>query len=128
MKIALICTEKLPVPPVLGGAIQQYIDGVLPYLSRYHEVTVFCIAHPSLPEQEIVDGVNYIRVPGRNKKEYLNNVMAQLKDEFDIVHVFNRPLWVPVLGKKLKNAKFSLSIHNECFSLKRYLLKQLLNA
>ena len=115
MKIALICTEKLPVPPVSGGAIQQYIDGILPYLSRYHEVTVFCIAHPSLPEQETADGVNYIRVPGRNKEEYLNNVMAQLKDEFDMVHVFNRPRWVPVLGKKLKNAKFSLSIHNEMF-------------
>ncbi len=115
MKIALICTEKLPVPPVSGGAIQQYIEGILPYLSRHHDITVFCIAHPELPEQETVDGVNYIRVPGRDKKEYVNNVMAQLNDEFDIVHVFNRPLWVPILSKKLKNAKFSLSIHNEMF-------------
>ena len=92
LKIALICTEKLPVPPVLGGAIQQYIDGILPYLSRYHEVTVFCIANPSLPEQEIVDGVSYIRVPGRNREEYLNNIMPQLKDDIDIVHVFCREI------------------------------------
>lgn len=115
MKIAFVCTEKLPVPPVSGGAIQQYIDGVLPYLSRHHEITVFCIAYPGLPEQETVDGVNYIRVPGRNKEEYVNNVMARLNDEFDIVHVFNRPLWVPLLGKRLRNVKFSLSIHNEMF-------------
>lgn len=115
MKIALVCTEKLPVPPVSGGAIQQYIEGILPYLTRHHDITVFCIAHPGLPEQETVDGVNYIRVSGKDKEEYVNNVMAQLNDEFDIVHVFNRPLWVPILSEKLKNAKFSLSIHNEMF-------------
>lgn len=115
MKIAFVCTEKLPVPPVSGGAIQQYIEGILPYLSRHHYITVFCVAHPSLPEQETVDGVNYIRVEGKDKKEYISNVMAQLNDDFDIIHVFNRPLWVPILNKKLKNAKFSLSIHNEMF-------------
>jgi len=46
MRIAMICTEKLPVPPIRGGAIQQYIDAVLPYLKEKHDVTVYCVADP----------------------------------------------------------------------------------
>jgi len=30
VKILMVCTEKLPVPPLLGGAIQTYISGILP--------------------------------------------------------------------------------------------------
>ena len=41
MKIALICTEKLPVPPVAGGAVQLYISEILPYISKEHDITVF---------------------------------------------------------------------------------------
>ena len=47
MRIAMICTEKLPVPPIRGGAIQQYIDAVLPYIKVKHDITVFCVADPS---------------------------------------------------------------------------------
>lgn len=115
MKIAFICTEKLPVPAVAGGAIQQYIEGVLPYLSKHHKITVFSIAHPSLISNEKVNGVHYIRVAGSNPSEYINNVMARLVDKYELVHVFNRPLWVPILRKKLKNSKISLSLHNEMF-------------
>lgn len=115
MKIAFICTEKLPVPAVSGGAIQQYIEGILPYLTEHHKITVFSIAHPSLPNKDKKDKLTYIRVPGNNATEYINNVMAQLVDKYDIVHVFNRPLWVPLLRQHLKKAKLSLSMHNEMF-------------
>ena len=40
MKVLMICTEKLPVPAIKGGAIQTYISGVLPHLSSHHEITV----------------------------------------------------------------------------------------
>jgi len=48
MKIALICTEKLPVPPVAGGAVQLYISEILPYLKERHNITVFSKIHPGL--------------------------------------------------------------------------------
>ena len=115
MKIAFVCTEKLPVPAISGGAIQQYIEGVLPYLSQHHKLTVFSIANPSLPDKEKINGVHYIRVPGKSSEEYINNVMAQLTDKYELVHIFNRPLWVPLLSQKLQKAKFGLSIHNEMF-------------
>lgn len=115
MKIAFICTEKLPVPAVSGGAIQQYIEGILPYLSKHHKITVFGKAHPSLPHNEKINGVHYIRVSGNSSEEYIHNVKARLMDKYDLVHIFNRPLWVPLLSKKLKKSKISLSLHNEMF-------------
>lgn len=115
MKIAFICTEKLPVPAVSGGAIQQYIDGVLPYLSEHHKITVFSIAHPDLPDKEKKEGVKYIRVPGNSPDEYINNILGQIVDKYDLVHIYNRPLWVPLVRQKLTKAKISLSLHNEMF-------------
>ena len=55
----MICTEKLPVPPVRGGAIQTYIHAVAPRLGRHHRVTVLGVADPELPDREIRDGVEY---------------------------------------------------------------------
>nr|WP_256205574.1 hypothetical protein [Calditerricola satsumensis] len=49
MKLALICSEKLPSPAIRGGAIQTMIDGVVPFLRRRHEVTIFSITDPTCP-------------------------------------------------------------------------------
>lgn len=113
MKIALICTEKLPVPPISGGAIQIYIEGILPELSKRHEITVFSIKNESLPDEEEINGVKYIRVAGNNRTEYVRNIELKLDDCYDLIHVFNRPRWVVTLSKKLPKTKFSLSLHNE---------------
>lgn len=113
MKIALICTEKLPVPPVSGGAIQIYIDGILPELSKHHEITVYSKKHESLPDEEEINGIKYIRAAGSDKTEYLKNIELKLDDSYDLIHVFNRPRWVVTLGKKFPKTKFSLSLHNE---------------
>lgn len=115
MKIAFICTEKLPVPPISGGAIQLYISEIIPYLSQDYEITVFSITHPTLPNEEIQENVRYIRLPAQNTAEYLTKLEERVSDEFDLVHIFNRPLWVLALNNKIPNTKMSLSIHNEMF-------------
>ncbi|WFD11642.1 glycosyltransferase family 4 protein [Tepidibacter hydrothermalis] len=113
MKIAFICTEMLPVPPVLGGAIQIYIQGVLPILSKYHEITVFSVANDKLPSRESKDNVTYIRVQRENADDYINNVKNEITDEFDLIHVFNRPRWISILNEVVPNTALSLSLHNE---------------
>ncbi len=115
MRIAFVCTEKLPVPPVAGGAVQLYIQGILPYLSKQHDITVFGVQHPELPNEEVTDNVKYIRVLGRTSTEYLNNIKSVLDDSYDLIHVFNRPRFLLSLAEKLPDAKFSLSVHNEMF-------------
>lgn len=93
MRIALVCTEKLPVPPVRGGAIQTYIAGVLPYLSTRHEVTVVGRTDPALAECEEAGAVRHVRLSAEGGPErYADRVAAFLAGErWDVVEVFNRP-------------------------------------
>ena len=115
MKIALICTEKLPVPPIAGGAVQIYIEGIVPYLSYKHSITVFSIQFPGLPDRETVKNVRHIRVPGSTKTVYINSLKAALDNTFDLIHVFNRPRHVLELMEDLPGVRFGLSLHNEMF-------------
>lgn len=115
MKIALICTEKLPVPAIAGGAVQLYIDGILPALSKVHDLTVFCVQYPGLPDEEEVDGVRYVRVPGQSRVEYITHIQLKMTEQYDLIHVFNRPNYVMKLSEHLPETKFSLSLHNEMF-------------
>lgn len=115
MKIALICTEKLPVPPVAGGAVQLYISEILPYISKEHDITVFSLSHPGLPMEETVNGVKFIRINAKSPAGYYKKIKDLLDNTFDLVHVFNRPRWVPFLSENMPNTGFSLSLHNEMF-------------
>lgn len=122
MKIALICTEKLPVPPISGGAIQIYIDAVLPILTKYHEITLFSLHNSKLPDQYKAGNLRHIRVQGKTADEYIYNIKkAMMEDsfEYDLIHVFNRPLWILRLNDAAPNSTFSLSLHNEMFLPKK---------
>ncbi|MGG2026576.1 glycosyltransferase family 4 protein [Gottfriedia sp. S16(2024)] len=118
MKILMVCTENLPVPPVLGGAIQTYIAGSLPYLSKVHDITVLGVNDPSLPDEETIDGVHYVRVPGKVLELYREGVVEYIKgNQFDLIHIFNRPRLVLPIRKVAPNSKITLSMHNDMFNI-----------
>ncbi|WP_239984841.1 glycosyltransferase family 4 protein [Sporolactobacillus pectinivorans] len=117
MKLALICTEKLPAPAVRGGAIQIMIDGISPFLSFGHELTVFSITDLSLPRQEERNHVRYIRFP---RESYTEQVTSALTDaHFDVVHVFNRPQNLIRYKAAAPESNFVLSLHNDMFSTEK---------
>ena len=117
MKILMICTEKLPVPPILGGAIQTYISGVLPHLKNVHDITVLGISDPSLPDQETIDDISYIRVPGKILKTYQGGVTSYIESHsFDLIHIFNRPRLVLPVRNVAPQAIITLSMHNDMFN------------
>ncbi|OEH93048.1 glycosyltransferase family 4 protein [Bacillus solimangrovi] len=114
MKIALIATEKLPVPAVKGGAIQIYLDAVAQIIKQKHEVTIFSITHPDLADNEQNNGVHYVRFP---EKQYVNSIVNYVKDaSFDVIHVCNRPLWIKQIHDASPRSKLVLSVHNEMFA------------
>jgi len=121
MRIAMVCTEKLPVPPVRGGAIQTYIDGVLPYLCERHAVTVIGRTDPSLPEEEEVGAVRYVRIPADGGPEsYADRVAAYLATQrWDLVEIFNRPGFVERIARSTPGARLVLSVHNAMFAAHR---------
>ncbi len=115
MKIAMVCTEKLPIPSIRGGAIQQYIDAILPFIQEKHDVTVFCVEDPGLSKKEDNRHIHIVRVSGKQKEAYIDNVIRHMNNEYNLIHVFNRPKWVNTIADAFPNAAISLSIHNEMF-------------
>ncbi|RKD24583.1 hypothetical protein BEP19_09405 [Ammoniphilus oxalaticus] len=117
MKIAMICSDRGPCPPVKGGAIQLYIAKVAPILAKKHKVTVFSISDTSLPNRENRGGVTYVRYP---KSKFEQKVLKKIKkDHYDIAQVFNRPTLVTQVKKASPKTKVVLSLHNLFFGTKR---------
>ena len=117
MKILMICTEKLPVPPILGGAIQTYIEGILPHVRNVHDITVLGVNDPSLPDSETIDGIHYARIPGKVFEIYREEVVRYLQsNHFDLIHIFNRPRLVLPVRNAAPQSKITLSMHNDMFN------------
>ncbi|HYF80780.1 MAG TPA: glycosyltransferase family 4 protein [Symbiobacteriaceae bacterium] len=116
MKVLMVVTEKLPVPPVRGGAIQTYVAAVAGQLGRSHDLTIIGVTDPSLPDRETVSGVSYVRVPGGDLETYLDNVTEYLRTHtFDLIHIFNRPRAVLPIRAVATEARLVLSMHNDMF-------------
>ena len=115
MKILLVCTEKLPVPFIRGGAIQTYIEEILPYLSREHKITVFSVSDPDLPEHEVRDGIRYERAAGDSEAYYQAVANFVAGEMFDWVIIYNRPKYLPLVAAATPKSRFLLSMHNEMF-------------
>ncbi|WNF35707.1 glycosyltransferase family 4 protein [Bacillaceae bacterium IKA-2] len=114
MKLAFICTESLPSPAIRGGAIQMMIDGVTPFLKEKYQITIYSVSDLDMPDYEVVDDIEYIRFPSAH---YENGVASNLTiQEFEIIHVFNRPKNIPLYKAAAPNSKFVLGLHNEMFS------------
>ncbi|CAM4209933.1 glycosyltransferase family 4 protein [Paenibacillus alkaliterrae] len=117
MRLAFVCTEKLPAPAVKGGAIQMMMDGVSPILARKHQLTVYTVTDETLPDQEIRGGIKYIRFP---RERYVEEVSHSLKEHvYDVVHVFNRPRNVIPFKTASPASRFVLSLHNEMFAVNK---------
>ncbi|OJD58292.1 glycosyltransferase family 4 protein [Bacillus sp. NH11B] len=118
MKIAIIATEKLPVPAVRGGAIQIYIDSVATIIaSKGNDVTVISITDPNLKTEEKNGGVRYIRFA---EEGYLHDILEHLRNEqYDVIHLCNRPNWITFLSEVATKTKFVLSVHNEMFAYEK---------
>lgn len=115
----MICTEKLPVPNIRGGAIQTYIGGVAPYLSGHSKLTILGRTDPELPQEETVDGIRYVRVDSDGLFDiYAQGVVDFLAREnirYDIIHIFNRPRLVLPVRSVAPTSRIILSLHNEMF-------------
>lgn len=117
MNVLMIATEKLPVPPVRGGAIQTYIAGVAPILARHHRLTILGRTDPALPKRNTEGNITYERVESEGSfKKYRKAVAAFLKGRsYDLIHIFNRPRLVLPVAEAVPGARIILSMHNDMF-------------
>lgn len=120
MNILMICTEKLPVPNIRGGAIQTYIGGVAQLLSRHHQITIIGRSDPDLPNDEKTGGIRYLRFESQGVLDiYMSSIIPYLeesKEHYDIIHIFNRPKMVMPVSSVRPDARIVLSMHNDMFN------------
>ncbi len=131
LKIAFINTEWLPIPPVKGGAVEEWIQQVSHLLGE--DIFVFSIFHPSLPQLHKDGQVAYYhfkpnrlarlllstyRLPFKKESSYLYYLpysfwcawkLRSIKP--DIIHIHNRPQFVRIIRLLNPEAKIVLHIH-----------------
>jgi glycosyltransferase involved in cell wall biosynthesis len=67
MKITIIQGAFLPVPPIMGGAVEKmWLRLGQEFVQAGHEVTHISRQHSSLPKEDEIEGVRHIRVHGYN--------------------------------------------------------------
>ena len=65
MKITIVLGAFLPVPPIMGGAVEKVWFALSQeFVRRCHEVVLVSRALPELPRSETRDGVRHLRVRG----------------------------------------------------------------
>ncbi|MBB3070074.1 spore coat protein SA [Paenibacillus baekrokdamisoli] len=116
----MICTEKLPVPNIRGGAIQTYICGVVSHLSKHHRITILSRTDPDLPLEEVVDGIRYVRFDSDGLLDvYSRGVIDFLENNseyYNIIHIFNRPKLILPVRKVAPSSRIILNMHNDMFN------------
>lgn len=135
LKAAIIAPNSFPIPPIRGGGIQTVIWEVTP-LYREFKPYVFSnceygIDH--LPARETIGNVEHRRIclsswyelkmrmrflTTKNYFPYVYEIIKQIKEiQPDIIHVMNRPWFLPILRKYVSvNTKLILHHHNRYFA------------
>lgn len=135
MKIAFIAPEYLPIPPMKGGAVEEWIEQVARRLSKY-EVYIFSIYDKTLPRHEKEGNIVYSRFkPGIISKILLSTYKLPFKNDAsrlfqlpyslwcslklrninpDIIHIHNRPHFIWIV--KFLNPKARIVLHTHQLS------------
>ena len=114
MKITIVHGAFLPVPPIMGGALEKVgLALANEFVRRGHEVLIVSRAVPQFPRSETRDGVKFVRVPGFDTPRWLVwlkfldlvysiRVLSVLPAaDIIITHTF----WLPILLRTSKRGK-----------------------
>jgi spore coat protein SA len=132
---AIIAPNSYPIPPIRGGGIQTVISEVTPYFKEFKPY-IFSNCEfgiDKLPSRETDGNIEHRRIclsswselktriryfTTKNYFPYVFEIIKQIKEiKPDIVHVMNRPWFLPILRKYLNiNSKMILHHHNLYFS------------
>lgn len=132
MKIAFVNTEFLPVPPVKGGAVEEWIESAASMLKE-HEISIFSIDEESQKRESAQDHKTYFhykrgllgkillstyKLPFKNPSSRyyflpyaLWSALKIKKIQADIIHIHNRPQFVWIMRTMNPRSKIILHIH-----------------
>ena len=149
MKIAVLTSGILPIPALLGGAVENLVDYYLEFNNQHkmHDITVYSISSSKTNKVKNTANVRYHYVDvdsfwGRLKRKffvlthaplyynsyiefYLYAVIQHLKYEtYDYIILENRPGYaIPI--SKVSNAKIIIHLHNDFLNHTSKLAKEI---
>ena len=157
MKIAILTSGILPIPAVLGGAVENLIDFYLEYneIHKLHDITVYSVYHPEAIKHPALSSkynhYHYIDTSSpwaRNKRKIysytyykkekcLNNYFIEYffenafqyikKQKYDIILMENRPSYAYKIRKAI-NARLVCHLHNELLNVNSKGAKEIYNS
>jgi glycosyltransferase involved in cell wall biosynthesis len=108
MRINCVLGPFLPVPPLMGGAVERIWQNLcVEFAAQGHQVILISRCYGELPPQEVVSGVQYIRVRSANapKSKLLYRILDVLyaarvclmlpKGDLTITNSVSLPLIIP---------------------------------
>jgi glycosyltransferase involved in cell wall biosynthesis len=119
MRITIVLGAFLPVPPLMGGAVEKsWFALAQEFVARNHDVTVISRAVPEFAPHEIVDGLRHVRVPGFDTPRSL--VWLKMLDLFYSLRVrrilpaadilVTSTFWLPVLARDSSRGKIYVHV------------------
>lgn len=119
LKITIVTGAFLPVPSLLGGAVEKiWLALAREFACSGHFVTVISRRYPGLPEEEIVDGIHHRRVGGfRSPKNIaalklldLLHTLAVLPNLPDAEILISNTFWLPILARYLRKGRLLVDV------------------
>ncbi|CAN5275435.1 hypothetical protein BH20VER2_BH20VER2_06250 [soil metagenome] len=120
MKITIVLGAFLPVPPIMGGAVEKvWFAFAQEFARRGHEVVLLSRAVPEFPEREVRGGVQHIRVRGAATPRslvqlkaldllYSLRVRGALPRQSDII--VTNTFWLPMLLRNERRGKVCVHV------------------
>ena len=119
MKITIVLGAFLPVPPIMGGAVEKsWVALAQEFVSRSHDVTIVSRAFPELARHEVIDGLRHIRVRGFNTPRSL--IWLKALDLFYSLRVqrilpaadilVTNTFWLPLLVRDSSRGKIYIHV------------------
>jgi glycosyltransferase involved in cell wall biosynthesis len=119
MKITIVLGAFLPVPPIMGGAIEKsWFALAQEFVSRSHDVTIVSRTFPELARHEVVDGLRHIRIRGFNTPRSL--IWLKVLDLFYSLRVrrilpaadilVTNTFWLPLLMRDSSRGKIYVHV------------------
>lgn len=112
MRIAYVTPGLLPLPPVLGGSVETYVDQLTKVMPS-HEITIYSGSFKNWMKEEQLGDVRHVRFAGQRWQLYLQQVCRHLaQNNYQVIQVENRPGFVPAIVQAAENSKVVLNLHS----------------
>ncbi len=119
MKIAILLPYKENFSPQYPGAVSLFVNETSKISSYKKNIIVFGTTNFKKKFKLKYININLNKNPFESQtKRYVNEfIKLQNKHDFSIIEIHNRPSYINILSKKIKNKVFSLYFHNDPLSM-----------